>query len=152
MQVDEEIDGKGIERPLVGPPGQHVGIGLVAEVLDHQQAVPGVLGEDLGRAVSQLEEVTGEGGEGAHVLGRRWRVHEDGALRSVLEPFIAAEGGVAGQRQAPGAAPTGLLQEGFDAPVAVHGGGFRQGRHSPAAIFQVPWPVSRTLRDVTAAP
>ncbi len=139
VQGDQGVDGGGVERRFVSAGLDQPGVEVVAEILQHRQALGGVGGDDLGRRKPAAAQVVGGGDEGLDAsrgqprrgvvtggeafLGRgvrrtgrgldRWRlVHEDQrAAARCGQPLIAARGGVARQRLAAGVAEAGAGQE-----------------------------------------
>ena len=129
VQMDEHVHGEGVKGGLVPAAGQHARVGVVAQVLQQQQAGVGVLGQDFRRAQPQVPEVPGHADERAHVFVRRRRVHEHRPPGAVDQTLVAAERGVAGKGPALRPVPPVDGEEGGDALVAL-----RQGR-PPAAFF-----------------
>ena len=111
MQRDQRVDRQRVERARRRAAREQAGIGVVAQVLEQQEAGRGVLGQHSGRRKSERVQVARDAHEGAHVFLRRRRVHEhDASLRS-LEAIIFAERGIAGDPPPRGLIPAMTLQE-----------------------------------------
>ena len=121
VQVDQHVDGRTVEALGVGARCQQPGEGVVAEILQQQQPVGLVGGENGGGAEAEPVQVAGDPHERPDVLvlGRRVHQHRDGAV--VADPVVAPEGGVAGQRSDLGMPPAGRRQERLDLPEAHDG-------------------------------
>lgn len=112
MQVDQQVDRQPVEAALVPSRRQEAGIGVVAQILEEQQAPVLVRREHARRAVAEAGEMAGNGKERPHVLLGRRRVHQDGAPVAVAQALIVPERGIARQPRARGAAPAMPVQEG----------------------------------------
>ena len=120
-----------LARALVQQPGE----GIVAEILQQQQAPRLVRPVDLRRGKTEVPEPRGYRREGPHVLLGRRRVHQHNRLPAAPEPDIAAERGVARQGLAPGLSPAGAGEKGSDGGLpAQRRSSMRAQRASPQAI------------------
>ena len=138
MQPRQHLDGGLIEGSLVGPSLDQPGIEVVAQVLQHRQALARLMGDDFGRREALAPQPAGGGHEGVHPAGRqpghrvvagqppvigtgvrraggglhRRLVHEDQArLARTRQPLIAPRRGVAGQRDPLGVGQAVTAQE-----------------------------------------
>ena len=110
VQLDQYVDGKlvktGLDRAAVPAPGvEDPGIGLIAQILEQQQAVLAVLGQDVRGAEAEGLQVPGDGDEGIDVLFRSRHVHQHRPPVAQGQPKVASERRIAGQRRPLGAVP-----------------------------------------------
>ena len=142
MQDDQHVGGARIELAFVAARVEHAGEGVVAEILQQQEAVGLVLGMDRRRAEAEPDQVTADAHERPHVFLRRRCIHDDGRAARPAQPEILAERGVARQQPLVGIAPAGAADEIGAQPVAFRG---RQSGLLPAdrrACRRLPWPAS----------
>jgi hypothetical protein len=128
LQMDEDVDGECVKRRLVGALGEQSRIGAVAEILQQQQAGCLVARQYGGRTQGEAVQHGGDRKEGADILLRRRRVHEDRAFSIERQALIAAERGVAGKRSALGMTPAGAGEKCDD-----HGGALSHWRRPARA-------------------
>ena len=76
VKRDQHVDGESIKRRFVGVVLKQPGVGVVAEILDHQEARRDLGGEDPGRAETKGAQMVGDGDIGPDVLQGRRRVHQ----------------------------------------------------------------------------
>ena len=112
MEVGEQVDGAGVDGQLLARRIVHMFLdSQVAEILDQDQPLLQVAGQYAGGGKALIQQMFGNGDEGARVFVRGWRVHQHGTARAVDDAEIAAEGGVACQRHDGGIAPPRLTKE-----------------------------------------
>ena len=119
VEVDEDVDGEGIERLLGGAVVQEPGEGVVAQVLEQQKTGLDILGEDVRGAEAEATQVAGDSQERADVLVGGRRVHQHRAPGAVFEPAVAAERGVIGQQPRIRPVPAVGFEKGLDPSRAI---------------------------------
>ena len=129
------------------------GEAVVAEILEQDEALGLVGGEDGGRAVAHAAQQACDAEEGADGIARRRVVHEHGRGRAEREPRVAPGRGIAGERMAFGLAPACAHDEGAAlAHARAHGPGSRCPASTPAsARARGPWGVTVTSRAPSPA-
>ena len=134
MDRHQHVCGAAIEFELVAAGGQDPGIGIVAEILEEQEAVILVDNLDDRSAETEPDQVSVDSHERPHVLLRRRGVHDDRRGARPAQPIVGTERGIAGQQPLAGIAPAGAAHEVGTQPGAVLGTvRNRQSVHLPAA-------------------
>jgi hypothetical protein len=142
LHHDQHVGGAPVELGLLAARRQHAREGIVAEVLQQQEAVVLVDGLNGGRAEAEPAEVPADAHEGPHVLLRRRRVHDHGRGAWPGQPEVFAERGVARQQALAGVTPAGAAHEICAQPVPFT---HRQTVRPPAdrrACPRPPWQAS----------
>ena len=111
IDLDQHVGRPGIELALVAARRQNAGIGVVAEILQQQEALLGILGEDLRRAEAERDQVPADPHEGPHIFLRWWGIHDDRRTARPAQAEILAERGIARQQAFAGIAPAGAAHE-----------------------------------------
>ena len=95
VQLHQNINRQVVERRLVATGAKHPGKGVVAEILDHQEALINIGGNHVGRAEAEITEMPTNPKPGANILNVRRRVHEH------PRPGPAGEAGITAERRIP---------------------------------------------------
>ncbi len=120
---------------------------FVAEILEQKKAPGPVDGERTRRREAPVEKMAGDLEERLDILLVRRGVHQDRALAAAMDPEIAAEARVAGERTYLGALPAMLGEELGRGSGGNHGGGHRvpQAGGTRAVKARAPSPARRRL-------
>ena len=111
MHGDQHVGGAGVELGLVAAVGEHAREGVVAQVLQQQEAVGLVDRQDLRRAELHRQQMSADAHERPHILVRRRRIHDDGGAAGARQAEVLAERGIARQQALLGIAPAGAGDE-----------------------------------------
>ena len=106
VQMDEQVGDPGVEFGLRRRARvERFAQPHIAEILDQQQALRQIAGEDRGRGHPLFAQPFGDRDEGARVFVRRRRIHQHRLPPLTDNAEIAAERGIARERQNAGIAP-----------------------------------------------
>ncbi len=131
MDGDQNVGGARVKRSLVAAGREHAREGVVAQVLQQQEAVGGIFGKDFRRAEPHCQEMAADAYERPNVLLRRRRIHHDGGAARTGQPIVFPERGIARQQALLGIAPAGAVDKGGAQDAAVRRRGARAVHHRP---------------------
>ncbi len=119
MKGHQHVGRAEVQLRLVAAGIEHAGERVVAEILQQQEAVGGVFGEDLGRAEFQGAEMPADAHERPHVFLRWWRIHDHGRAVGPRQAEVLSKRGVARQQALARIGPAGTGDEIGAEPGAV---------------------------------
>src|SRR5260221_7163373 len=153
MEMDQYIGGQRVELALAGRVVvERFPQPCVPEIAEQQQPLVEVGRKDLGRFEAPADQPVGDGDERARILMRRRRVHQDRAATTMNHPEVAAERGVAGQRQDFGAFPAGCGKETGRMGRRSHRGGHRPSHDGGIWAVKILSPSCPNWSDRRSAP